>query len=58
VGGPAPVGADEGTETPDALAATVKPAELEQLTELVYRLLRQDVIRTRERRGETPARWR
>jgi hypothetical protein len=58
VGGPGPVGADGGTDTPDALAATVKPAELEQLAELVYRLLRQDVIGNRERRGETPARWR
>ena len=43
---------------PDALAATVKPAELEQLAELVYRLLRQDLIRAQERRGETLERWR
>jgi len=56
--GPAGVGAVKGADMPDALAATVKPAELEQLAELVYRLLRQDLIRAQERRGETLERWR
>ena len=43
---------------PDAIAATLRPAELVRLAELVYRLLRDDVMRAQERRGEAPARWR
>ncbi len=36
----------------------LKGADLERLTELVYQLLREDIIVTRERRGETARRWR
>lgn len=53
-----PLAAEKRAGTAEALAATVKPAELEHLAEFVYRLLRQDVIRVQERRGETAARWR
>ena len=34
------------------------PADLERLTELVYRLLRNDVLMHRERRGAFTAHWR
>lgn len=34
------------------------PAEVERLADLVYRLLRDDLIRMRERAGGRPSPWR
>jgi DNA-binding GntR family transcriptional regulator len=55
----------ESEETPAAASspagpsAELKPAELDRLAELVYRLLKEDILRGRERRGESMARaWR
>lgn len=54
----APSGTERNAGAPDALAAPLTLAELERLAELVYRLLRDDVIRAQERRSERSARWR
>lgn len=49
---------DRQADTLDTPPATLEARELEQLAEIVYRLLRQDIVCIQERRGETPGRWR
>jgi DNA-binding GntR family transcriptional regulator len=47
------------TQNAGGAAEELKPPELDRLTELVYRLLKEDILRGRERRGESMARaWR
>jgi len=43
----------------DGPLGALNPSELDRLAEIVYRLLKEDIIRGRERRGESMARaWR
>jgi len=43
----------------DAVLHEMKPAELDRLADLVYRLLKDEILRGRERRGESMVRsWR
>ncbi len=48
-----------GPQSSDSGAQELKPPELDRLAELVYRLLKEEILRGRERRGESMARsWR
>ncbi len=50
-----PAGPGQAATAPEGLT----PKQMEQLTEIVYRLLKEDVLRNRERRGDVLARrWR
>jgi len=43
----------------DPAGAGLEPAEIERLADLVYRLIKEEIIRTKERRGEPLTRdWR
>ena len=54
--GPAAV---PGASPAEAGSMNLTPAQLEQLTELVYGLLKQETLRGRERRGEfMQSKWR
>jgi hypothetical protein len=51
--------ADSGGGSRDELVPELEPRQLEQLTELVYRLIREEWLRARERRGESAGKdWR
>ncbi len=53
---PAAPGQGQGGPGP---AGALGPKELEKLTEIVYRLMKDEILRNRERRGESMAkRWR
>jgi len=48
-----------GPQSSDAVLQEMKPQELDRLADLVYRLLKEEILRGRERRGESMARsWR
>lgn len=51
------VGGEEEAGPKDA-KVPLNAADRQRLTELVYNLLRDEINLTRERRGETVARWR
>ena len=48
-----------GPQSSDSGGQELKPPELDRLAELVYRLLKEEILRGRERRGDSMARsWR